>query len=73
MFIIGGIINGIINIPFIKSLGKDSKEFLIRQIKSSGGKQNILNIIEGYRESLSILEDLSNRNDWTRKIEIFDD
>ena len=69
-FIIGGIINAIINTDFIRKLGKDSKIFLRDQIRKTGGKLSILNIIEGYRESFTLLRSLSNKDDWTRKIQI---
>ena len=71
-FIIGGIIDAIINYPFINQLGNEAKIFMANKIRASGGKKNIINIIESYRESISILEELSNRNEWPRKIEIID-
>ena len=71
-FIIGGIINGIVNSPFIYSIGKKAKKYLTDKIRNSGGRQNVLNIIEGYRDSISLLQSLSNRNNWTRKIHILD-
>ena len=71
-FIIGGIFNGIVNSPFIYSIGKKAKKYLTDKIRNSGGRQNVLNIIEGYRDSISLLQSLSNRNNWTRKIHILD-
>ena len=71
-FIVGGIINSIINAPMIKSMGNKAKEFLAKKIRDSGGRENIMNIIEGYRDSFSILEDLRNRIDYTRKIQIIE-
>ena len=69
-FVIGGIINAIINSTFLYNIGKEAKNFLGNKIRASGGRQNILNIIEGYRDSISILEGLSNKNEWKRKIQI---
>ena len=60
LFVIGGIINAIKNTPFIKYIGNDTKRFLINKITNSGGKQNILNIIEIHRDSFSTSEELSN-------------
>lgn len=69
-FVIGGIINGIIFSPFIYKIGDEAKTFLSNKINKSGGKQNILNLIEGYRDSISLIENLRNKNEWTRKIQI---
>ena len=71
-FAIGGLINLLINAPFIISIGNDTKNYLIERIRFLGGRQNILNIIHGYRDSFSLLDSLSQRNDWTRKIKILD-
>ena len=68
--VISGIINIFINSPFIYSIGKKAKNYLSNKIRNSGGRQNILNIVEGYRESISLLQSLNNRHDWTRKIQI---
>ena len=69
-FIIGGVINFFINTPFIKNIGKKTKNFCSNKIRDSGGRQNILNFLEGYKDSVSILESLSNKNEWRRKIQI---
>lgn len=71
-FVIGGLINSLINAPFIISIGNDTKNYLIERIRFLGGRQNILNIIHGYRDSFSLLDSLSQRKDWTRKIKILD-
>jgi uncharacterized protein (DUF697 family) len=71
-FVVGGIINSVINASMIKSMGNKAKEFLAKKIRDSGGRENIMNIIEGYRDSFSILEDLRNRIDYTRKIQIIE-
>lgn len=68
--VISGIINVFINSPFIYSIGKKAKNYLSNKIRNSGGRQNILNIVEGYRDSISLLQSLNNRHDWTRKIQI---
>ena len=69
-FIIGGIVNAIINSPFIYKIGDEEKTFLSIKINESGGRQNILNLIEGYRDSISLIESLRDKNEWTRKIQI---
>ena len=69
-FVLSGVLNAIINSPFLYKIGNQSKIFLSKKIMISGGRQNILNIIEGYRDSISLIENLSNKNDWTRKIQI---
>lgn len=71
-FIVGGIINSIINTPLIIKIGNKAKKFLEKKIKDTGGKEMIMNIIEGYKDSFSILEDLKNRIDYTRKIQIIE-
>ena len=69
-FIIGGIVNAIINSPFIYKIGDEAKTFLSIKINESGGRQNILNLIEGYRDSISLIESLRDKNEWIRKIQI---
>ena len=69
-FLIAGGINAIINTPFIYEIGKEAKTFLANKIRNTGGRQNILNILEGYRDSVSLLESLENKNEWGRKIQI---
>lgn len=69
-FIAAGIINSIINSQFIYDIGKKAKTFLTRKIRDSGGRQNIINICEGYRDSISLFARLRDKNDWTRKIQI---
>ena len=70
-FAIAGIINAIINSPLLYKIGEDAKDFLSMKIRDSGGRQNIMNIIEGYRDSISLINNLRNKNDWSRKIQIF--
>ena len=72
-FVIGGIINALINAPFFEKVVEDAKSFLINQIRANGVKPNIINIIKGYRDSAILLENLSNNNDWSRKIRILND
>ena len=69
-FIIKGIVNAIINSDFIHKIGDEAKTFLSNKINESGGRQNILNLIEGYRDSISLIESLRDKNDWARKIQI---
>lgn len=69
-FIAAGIINSILNSQFIYDIGKKAKTFLTKKIRDSGGRQNIINICEGYRDSISLFAKLRDKNDWTRKIQI---
>ena len=69
-FIAAGIIKSINNSHFIYDIGKKAKTFLTRKIRDSGGRQNIINICEGYRDSISLFARLRDKNDWTRKIQI---
>ena len=69
-FIFAGTINAIINTPFLYKIGEESKDFLVKKTRDSGGRQNIMNIIEGYRDSISLINNLRNKNDWSRKIQI---
>jgi uncharacterized protein (DUF697 family) len=69
-FIAAGIINSIINPYFIYDIAKKAKTFLTKKIRDSGGRQNIINICEGYRDSFSLFARLRDKNDWTRKIQI---
>ena len=69
-FIAAGIINSIISSKFIYDIGKKAKTFLTKKIRDSGGRQNIINICEGYRDSFSLFARLRDKNDWTRKIQI---
>ena len=54
----------------IYKIGDEAKKFLSDKINKSGGRQNILNLIEGYRDSISLIESLRDKNDWARKIQI---
>ena len=72
-FIAGGIINFFINTPFLNKLAKETKEFARTKILNNGGRENVLNLIDGYKKSFRELEKLSNRNDWSRKIEIINE
>ena len=60
------------NTHFIKKIGNDAKNFCSNKIRNGAERQrqNILNIIRGYRDIYSTLEGLINKNDWSRKIEI---
>ena len=69
-FIIKGIVNAVINSDFIYKIGDEAKKFLSDKINKSGGRQNILNLIEGYRDSISLIKSLRDKNDWARKIQI---
>ena len=69
-FIYAGIFNSIINPYFIYDIAKKAKTFLTKKIRDSGGRQNIINICEGYRDSFSLFARLRDKNDWTRKIQI---
>ena len=72
-FIVGGIINFFINTQFLNRLTKETKEFAAKKIKNNGGRENVLNLIDGYKKSFRELEKLRDRNDWSRKIEIINE
>jgi hypothetical protein len=72
-FIIAGVINSIINIPFLNDIVNETKKFITNKIRNSGSNENILNIIHGYRDIVSILRKLKNKNEWTRKIRIMNE
>ena len=72
-FIIGGIINFFINTQFLNRLARETKEIEANIIKNNGGRENTLNLIEGYRKSFRELKILRDRNDWSRKIEIINE
>jgi len=72
-FIAGGIINFFINTPFLNKLAKETKEFAKNKILNNGGRENVLNLIDGYKKSFRELEKLRDRNDWSRKIEIINE
>ena len=69
-FIVAGVINSIINGPFIYNIGKQAKDFLGNKIRVAGGRQNAINICKGYRDSISLFGNLRDKNVWTRKIQI---
>ena len=69
-FILAGIANYFINSPFIKDLGKRVKE--LAKVRIRDGRENILNVIEGYRGSFEVLANLSNKIEWSRKIQILE-
>ena len=72
-FIVGGILNFFINTKFLNRLARETKEFAANKIKNNGGRENALNLIEGYRKSFRELKILRDRNDWSRKIEIINE
>ena len=72
-FILGGILNFFINTKFLNQLARETKEFAANKINNNGGRENVLNLIEGYRKSFRELEKLRDRNDWSRKIEIINE
>ena len=66
-FIVGGVIQAIVNIPIARKLGKNAKEYceilVLERIEHV-----VNNIIEGYKSSVEILNILSKKNDWERKV-----
>ena len=72
-FIVAGVINAIINTPFLNNIVNEAKNFLSNKIRGSGTRENILNIVQGYRDSASILENLRDKNEWSRKIKIMNE
>lgn len=71
-FIAAGVINAAINTPFLNNIVNEAKKFLSDKIRRSGARENILNIVQGYRDCVSVLENLRDKNEWTRKIKIMD-
>ena len=69
-FLIAGGINAIINSKFLYDIRRKAEKFLADKIRRSGGRQSILNIFEGYNDSISLIYALRNKNEWTRKIQI---
>ena len=71
-FIAGGILDALVNGPYLKRMGEKAKKFCANTLRNQGAKINVLNMIEGYKDSFDILNRLGNRNDWSRKIQILD-
>ncbi len=65
-----GIINTIINSFFIKNIANKLCSYCRNKIKREGIKNNILNQVIGYRKSMLLFQKLSQRRDWSRKIQI---
>ena len=66
-FIIGGVIQAIVNIPLARKLGKNAKEYCEILVRERI-EHVVNNIIEGYKSSVEILNILSKKNDWERKV-----
>ena len=49
-------------------MGEKAKKYCANNLRNQGAKINVLNMIEGYKDSFDILNRLGNRNDWSRKI-----
>ena len=68
LFYVGGIVAAFINVPFSKKIGKRTKEFCENEISRRGTRNIIFNEIEGYRQAIKFIRDLSLRNEWERKV-----
>lgn len=68
--IIQGIIGSIINSFFIQKLSNKLCSYCRGKIMREGAKNNILNQVIGYRKSILLFQKLSQREDWSRKIQI---
>ena len=68
--IIQGIINSIINSFFIQNIANKLCSYCRNKIRREGAKNNILNQVIGYRKSMLLFQKLSQRRDWSRKIQI---
>lgn len=71
LFFVGGIVTAIINFPFSKQIGERTKEFCRNLIRERGTKNIILYEIEGYRQAIEFIINLSERNEWERKVLIY--
>ena len=68
-WIIGGVVSAIINIPLVRKLSKNCKKFCKNLVEKRSGSI-LKNIIEGYKNTVDIIKQLSERNNWERKIHI---
>jgi len=68
LFYVGGIVAAFINVPFSNKIGKRTKEFCENEISRRGTRNIIFNEIEGYRQAIKFIRDLSLRNEWERKV-----
>ena len=65
---IGGVIAYFINIPFTKKIGNKTIQFCSNLIRQRGGREVIMNQIEGYRNAINFLNNLNLRERWERKV-----
>ena len=68
-WIAGGVVSAIINIPFVIKLSKNSKKFC-KTLAKERTASILRNIIEGYKNAVDIIKQLSERKNWERKIQI---
>jgi uncharacterized protein (DUF697 family) len=66
--VIGGIIDFIVNVPFLYKIGREAQNFAERRIREEGVKINILNQITGYTKSFEEVNKLADKEDWSRKL-----
>ena len=72
-FMVAGVIIAIINTPFLNNIVNEAKKFLSDKIRRYGAREYIINIVQGYRDCVSILENLRDKNEWSRKIKIMNE
>lgn len=64
-----GFLNLAINTPMVKGIADSVIKYSEHLIKTNGLKNNVINQIKGYKKSFDIIKNLSERNDWQRKIQ----
>ena len=70
---LGGVIASIINVPFAKKMGDKTIQFCEHLIRERGELDLIRNQIEGYRNAINFIHNLSLRLRWERKVLIVND
>jgi len=64
-----GFLNLAINTPMVNGIADSVIKYSEHLIKTNGLKNNVINQIKGYKKSFDIIKNLSERNDWQRKIQ----
>ena len=52
----------------VKQLSDKAISYAENKIKNEGIKNNVINQIKGYKKSFDIIKNLSEKEDWSRKI-----
>lgn len=70
---IGGVFAAMINVPFAIKIGNKTIQFCENLIREKGELDLIRNQIEGYRNAINFIHNLSLRPRWERKVLIVND